>query len=86
MVSAQRKRNPPAPSVAGAAQGDGWRGGLNGPVKDANGQALSYMYFEKERLRRFRHELLTRDEAERIAAVFAKLPEMLSKPATDPDT
>jgi hypothetical protein len=54
-------------------------------VKDANGQALAYMYFEKEPVRRFRHELLTRGEAERIAAVFAKLPEML-KPATDPDT
>jgi hypothetical protein len=33
-------------------------------VKDANGQALAYMYFEKEPLRRYRRsELLTRDEA-----------------------
>jgi hypothetical protein len=54
-------------------------------VKDANAQALAYMYFEKEP-RRLRRELLTRDEAQRVAAVFAKLPEILSKPATHPDS
>jgi hypothetical protein len=46
-------------------------------VKDANGQALAYMYFEKEPRRRFRRELLTRNEAQRIAGVFANLPELL---------
>jgi hypothetical protein len=49
-------------------------------VKDLNGQALAYMYFEKEsRHRHRRGELLTRDEARRIAAIFAKLPELLKR-------
>ena len=49
-------------------------------VKDANGQALAYMYFEKEPLRRYlRSELLTRGEAQRIAAVFAELPDLLGE-------
>jgi hypothetical protein len=48
-------------------------------VKDANGQALGYMYFEKEPRRRFGRELLTREEAQRIATVFAKLPLLLAK-------
>jgi hypothetical protein len=43
-------------------------------VKDLNGQALAYMYFEKEPRRRFRRE------AQQIAAVFAELPELLRKP------
>jgi hypothetical protein len=56
-------------------------------VKYVNGQALAYMYFEKQPNRRFRRsELLARDEAQRIAAVFAKLPEISSKPATHPDS
>jgi hypothetical protein len=42
------------------------------------------MYFEKEPRRRYRRELLTRDEAQRIAAIFAKLPDLvLKRPDSD---
>jgi hypothetical protein len=49
-------------------------------VRDANKQALAFVYCEDETGRRTTAKLLTRDEARRIAANIAKLPELPRKP------
>ena len=45
-------------------------------VSDANGQALAYVYFRKDENEARQARVLTHDEARRIAANIAKLPEL----------
>ena len=46
-------------------------------VRDRDGHALAYVYYEEEPGRRSAAKLLTKDEGRRIAANIAKLPDLL---------
>jgi hypothetical protein len=53
-------------------------------VRDANKQGLAFVYFEDEPGRRAAASLLTRDEAWRITAGIARLPDHERKPTQSP--
>jgi hypothetical protein len=48
-------------------------------VRDANRFAIAYVYFESEPGRRAAANLMTKDEARKIAAGIAKLPKLLRR-------
>ena len=48
-------------------------------MRDSTEQKVAYVYYEEEPGRRRAAKLLTKDEALRIAANIAKLPELLRK-------
>jgi hypothetical protein len=72
-VTESRRRFPPPWTV------EEFRG-ISYIVRDANNFAVAYVYFENEPGRRAAANLMSKDEARKIAAGIAKLPELLKRP------
>jgi hypothetical protein len=72
MIEAMPSRRFPAPWSA-----DKIPGGY--VVRDANGQALAYIYSRDNEDEARQAKVLTKDEARRIAVNIARLPELLGK-------
>ena len=53
--------------------------GISYVVRDANNFAVAYVYFENEPGRRAEANLMSKDEARKIAAGIEKLPDLLRK-------
>jgi hypothetical protein len=52
-------------------------------VRDANGQALAYLYSRDNEDEALQAKVLTKDDARRIAMNVARLPELLGKAERD---
>jgi hypothetical protein len=69
------------PLSASLARADKVPGGY--VVRDANGQALAYVYSRDNEDEARQAKVLTKDEARRIAVNIARLPELLGKADRD---
>ena len=72
LLEAMNSRRFPAPWSA-----DKIAGGY--VVRDANGQALAYIYSRENDAEALQAKVLTKDEARRVAVNVARLPELLGK-------